>query len=78
MYYYPDIHVCLRKTMALTQKQHETVSENKWIRRTMGVKRAAKRRMEELRVDVGVKESIKNQLVRSRLKWPEHVERMGD
>ena len=44
----------------------------------MGVKRADKRRMDELRLEVGVKESIKKELVTSRLKWAGHVERMGD
>ena len=38
----------------------------------MGVKR----RMEELRVEVGGKESFKK-LMTSRLKWAGHVERMG-
>ena len=37
-----------------------------------------KRRMDELRVEVGVKESFKKNLVMSRLKWVGHVERMGD
>ena len=34
--------------------------------------------MEELRVDVGVKESFKKKLVRSRLKWAGHVDRIED
>ena len=32
----------------------------------------------ELKVAVGVKESFKKKLVRSRLTWAGHVERMGD
>ena len=32
--------------------------------------------MEELREEVGVKESFRRKLVRSRLKWAGHVERM--
>ena len=35
-------------------------------------------RMDELRMEVGVKESSKKKLARSRLIWAEHVERMGD
>ena len=35
----------------------------------MGVKRADKRRLDELRVEVGVKESVTKKLVRNRLKW---------
>ena len=45
------------------------------MRRTAGVKRIDKRRMEELREEVGVKESFTKKLVRSRLKWA--VERMS-
>ena len=44
----------------------------------MGVKRADKRRMDELRVEVGLKERFKKNLVRTWLKWAGHVERMGD
>ena len=44
----------------------------------MGVKRADKRRVDELRVEVGVKERFKKKLVRSSLTRAEHVERMGD
>ena len=44
-------------TMALTEKQHEKVHvcETNLVRRIVGDKRADKRRMDELRVDVGVK-----------------------
>ena len=38
---------------------------------------ADERRRDELRVEVGGKESFKKKLVRSRLKWDGHVERMG-
>ena len=44
----------------------------------MGIKRADKRRMVELRVEVGVTESQKKKLVRSSLKWAVQVERIGD
>ena len=51
------------ETMALTDKQQQKVQvcENNWIRIIVGVKRADKRRIEELRV----KESVKKKLVRS-------------
>ena len=39
----------------------------------MGVERAGMRLMDELSVEVGVK-----QLVRSRLEWARHMDRMGD
>ena len=54
------------------------VSENNLVRRTVGVERSDKRRMDELRVEVGLKESFKKKLVMSRLTWAGHVERMGD
>ena len=44
----------------------------------MGIKRADKRTIDELRVEVGMKESLKKKLVMSRLTWPVHVERLGD
>ena len=37
-----------------------------------------KRNMEELRVEVGVKECVNKKVVRSRLKWAGPVERTGD
>ena len=43
------------------------VCENNWIRRPVGVERADKRRMEELRVEIGVKDSFKKKLARSGL-----------
>ena len=51
----------------MTEKQKEKlqVSENNWVRRTAGVKRIDKRRMEELREEVGVKENLTRKLVRS-------------
>ena len=42
----------------------------------MAVKRVDKRRMDELRVEVQVKESFKKTLVRNMFKWSAHVERM--
>ena len=66
--------------MALTEKHQEKVPicENNWIRRMVGVKREGRRRKDELRVEVGEKESFKKKLVRSRLKWTGHVKKMTD
>ena len=68
------------ETMALTEEQQEKVQfcENNWIRRIVGVNRADKRRLDELRVDVGVKETVKKKLASSRLKWAGHVENIAD
>ena len=66
------------ETMAMIEKQQERlqVGENNWVRRIAGVKRIDKRRMEELREEVGLKESFTKKLVMSRLRWAGHVERM--
>ena len=34
--------------------------------------------MDELRVEVGVKENVKTKLAMSRMPWADHVEIMGD
>ena len=72
---YPSIHVWLRNNGA--NREQEKVCKNNWIRRIEGVKRTDKR-IDELRVEVGVKESFKKTLVRSGLNWVGHVGRMGD
>ena len=46
------------------------------MRKIVVVKRIDKRRMEELRGEVGVTESLTRKLVRSRLKWAGHVDRI--
>ena len=71
-------YICGLETMAITEKQHEKlqVCENNLVRRNAGVKRIDKRRMEELKEEVGVREGLTTKLVRSRLKWAGHVERM--
>ena len=55
------------ETMAMTEKQQEKqqVCENNWVRR-----------IEEMREEVCVKESLIRKLVRSGLKFARHVERM--
>ena len=47
------------ETMAMAEKQQEKlqVSQNNWVRKIVGVKRIDKRRKEELREEVGVRES---------------------
>ena len=66
------------ETTAMSEKQQMKlhVCENSWVRRIAGVKRIVKRRMEELREEVGVKESFTRKLMRSRLRRAGHVERM--
>ena len=56
------------ETMAMTEKQQEKlqVCDNNWLRRIAGVTRIDKRRMEELREEVGVRESLTRKLVGER------------
>ena len=58
--------------------KRETTGESTSLQNQLDKKnRGSKRRMDELRVEVGVKECFKKKLVRCRLKWTKHVERMG-
>ena len=53
------------ETMAMTETQQQRlqVCENNCVSRIAGVKRIDKRRMEELREEVGVKEGLTRKLV---------------
>ena len=68
------------ETLALTalQQQRLQVCENNWVRNIARVTRADRRRMVELREETGVQMSLTERLVRSRLQWAGHVERMAD
>ena len=55
------------ETMEISEKMQ--VCENNWVRRIAGVKRIDKRRMEELREEVGAKEGLTKNLARSRQRW---------
>ena len=73
------IPACLygTETLALTelQQQRLQVCKNNWVRKIARVTRADRRRMVEL---TGVQRSLTGRLVRSRLQWGGHVERMAD
>ena len=68
------------ETLALTelQQQRLQVCETNWVRKTARVTRADRRRMVELREETGVQRSLTERLVRSRLQWAGHVDRMAD
>ena len=67
-------------TLAMTelQQQRLLVCENNWVRKIARVVRADRRRMVELREETGVQMRLTERLVRSRLQWTGHVERMAD
>ena len=54
------------------------VCENNWVRRIAGVKRMDRRRMDELREEVGIQKCLMGRLVKSRMKSAGHVERMKE
>ena len=68
------------ETLALFElHQHKLqVCENNWIRRIAGVTRIERRRMKDLREEVGTKACIVGKLVKSRIKWAGHMVRMKD
>ena len=73
-------YLCGTETLALTglQQQRLQVCENIWVRKIERVTRADRRRMVELMEEAGVQRSLTERLVRSRLQWTGHVERMAD
>ena len=67
-------------TLALSElHQHKLqVCENNWIRKIAGVRRVERRRMKDLREEVGTKACIVGKIVKSRMKWAGHMVRMND
>ena len=67
------------ETLPVSEKhQHRLqVCENNWVRRIAGVKRVDRRRMDELREEVGIQKCLMGRLVKSRMKWAGH-ERMKE
>ena len=61
-----------------TTTTRRQVSENKWVRKIARVKRADSRRMVALREEAGLQRSLTDRMMRSRLQWDGHVERMAD
>ena len=68
------------ETLALSElHQHKLqICENNWIRRIAGVRRVERRRMKDLREEVGTKACKVGKIVKSRMKWAGHMVRMKD
>ena len=65
------------ETVALTKQQEKLqVCENNWVRRITRTKRVDRRRMNDLRKEVGMQCSLTGRLVRSRMRWAGHLVRM--
>ena len=70
---------CVRGCMCIKAGQQRLqVCENNWVLKIARVTRADRRRMVELREETGVQRSLTERLVKSRLQWAGHVERMAD
>ncbi|KAI0231116.1 mRNA-capping enzyme [Lamellibrachia satsuma] len=67
------------ETLALTEQQQQNlqVCENNWVRRKTRTKRVDRRRMNDLRKEVGVQCSLTGRLVRSRMRWAGHLLKAG-
>ena len=65
------------ETVALTEQQQKLqVCENNWVRRITRTKRVDRRRMNDLRKEVGMQCSLTGRLVRSRMRYAGHLVRM--
>ena len=67
-------------TLALTKRQEEKmqIAENNWVRRICKVTQEDRMKMKELREAIGMKKHLKMKIVRSRMRWAGHVQRMGE
>ena len=61
-----------------TASTQTCICENNWISRIAGVWRVERRRMKDLRGEVGTKACIVGKIVKSRMKWAGHMVRMKD
>ena len=67
-------------TLALTERQEEKIqiAENNWVRRICKVTQEDRRKMKELRDEIGIKKHLKMKVVGSRMRWAGHVQRMDE
>ena len=67
-------------TLALTERQEEKmqIAENNWVRRICKVTQEDRRKMKELREEIGMKKHLKMKVAGSRMRWAGHVQRMSE
>ena len=67
-------------TLAVTERQEEKIqiAENNWVRRICKVTQEDRRKMKELREEIGKKKHLKMKIYESRMRWAGHVSRMGE
>ena len=66
------------ETVALIERQQRLQVCNNCVRRIVGVKRVDRRRMDELREEIGVQMSLTGRLVKCRVTWAGHLVKMGE
>ena len=71
-------HACMPVRNGNLGTDRTTTTKAARVRKIARVTRADRRRMVELREETGVQRSLTERLVRSRLQWAGHVERMAD
>ena len=64
----------------ISEEEHDwlPVCKNNWVRNIAGVKRVERRRMDELRGEIGVQMSLTERLVKLRLRWAGLLVQMGE
>ena len=65
--------------LALTERQEKMqIAENNWVRRIGKVTQEDRRKMKELREEIGMKKHLKMKVTGSRMRWAGHMQRMGE
>ena len=67
-------------TLALTKRHDDKmqIAENNWVRRICKATQVDRRKMKELREEIGMKKHLKMKVAGSRMIWAGHVQRMGE
>ena len=62
-------------TLALTERQEEKIqiAGNNWVRRIRKVTQEDRRKMKELKEEIGMKKHLKMKVPGSRMRWAGHV-----
>ena len=54
------------------------IAKNNWVRRICKVTQEDRRKMKELREEIGMKKHLKRKVVGSRMRWAGHVQRISE
>ena len=67
-------------TLVPTERQEENmqIAETNWVRRICKVTQEERKKMKEMREEIGMKKHLKMKVVGSRMIWAGHVQRMGE